>query len=548
MGINTTLLFFLLLIPISGLIALVGDRIGHRMGKKRHSFLGLRPRHTAAVFTVGSGIGISLVTFGLMYASSETFRDVLARGAALKRINRQLQSQNADLGAANLTATQRIAALNIAEQKAESEKLAAESARAEAQKRKSAAENRADDARKSLAQAEATLRGERLRLTGTSAALETAKGRVSEARALLDGANRQRDRAATEAQLAEGRVRDARREVDRSSAKIATADRTFHEVTKYQSEKLIQQRRQLALQIAQLARQEQRLTDQSSLLMERAVQLDDQSRLAERQRDQLARLGDEVKQLERKRDETQLALAATVSSARTLRDGRITYRVGEEIARISLGPGDSIWKVENHLEGLLTAGGKKAEARGARPGGELSRAALIPTHQLESGGNVTELDALRTASASIRKANQDVVVVLVAMSNAVVGEPVSADLRILRNPVVLKAGAALGEITLPDTRSRQDTADRLFAFLSGDVRGALLEAGVIPATLGDDPSEASVATLTGDEWLSLLEQARQAGPQARVVVRAAKDLHAADPVRLSFDVRSLTAKASVRRP
>ena len=153
------------------------------------------------------------------------------------------------------------------------------------------------------------------------------------------------------------------------------------------------------------------------------------------------------------------------------------------------------------------------------------------------------------ASKSIREANQDVVVVLVASSNAVVGEPVPTDLKILRNPVVLRAGAALGTVNLPDTRSRQDCADRLFAFLSGDVRAALLDAGVIPPTLGD-ASETSIVTLSGDEWLSLLESTRQYGSRARVVVKIASDLRAADPVRLQFEVKPLAAPAlaSDRRP
>ena len=51
---NVTLLFFLLLIPLAGFIAWAGDRIGHRTGKKRQSIFGLRPRHTAMVFTIGS--------------------------------------------------------------------------------------------------------------------------------------------------------------------------------------------------------------------------------------------------------------------------------------------------------------------------------------------------------------------------------------------------------------------------------------------------------------------------------------------------------------
>ena len=50
MAINTTLLFFLLLVPLSGLIALVGDRIGHR-----NLLCGMRAIYTMlAVYSMNS--------------------------------------------------------------------------------------------------------------------------------------------------------------------------------------------------------------------------------------------------------------------------------------------------------------------------------------------------------------------------------------------------------------------------------------------------------------------------------------------------------------
>jgi hypothetical protein len=151
---------------------------------------------------------------------------------------------------------------------------------------------------------------------------------------------------------------------------------------------------------------------------------------------------------------------------------------------------------------------------------------------------MAETDVLREVSTAIRKAGEEVVVVLLSTENAVTGEPVRADMRVLRNPLVFKAGASLGEVILPDTRVRQDTADRLYAFLRGEVREKLLSAGVIPPVLGDD-SEPSLVTLTGDEWLSLLDDARHAGWRARVTVRCARDLRAADPVRLTFEIKGL---------
>jgi uncharacterized protein (DUF3084 family) len=91
---NVALLFFLLLVPLSGFIAWAGDRIGHKSGKKRHTLFGLRPRHTATLITIAAGMCISLVSFGIMWGLSGTFREVMARGAELLQENKRLSREN----------------------------------------------------------------------------------------------------------------------------------------------------------------------------------------------------------------------------------------------------------------------------------------------------------------------------------------------------------------------------------------------------------------------------------------------------------------------
>src|SRR5882762_10089767 len=93
---NVTLLFVVLLFPLAGFIAWAGDRIGHRTGKKRHTLLGLRPRHTAILFTIGSGVLIVAVSFGAFWLSSESFRMVVQQGETLYRNNLRLKTENVE--------------------------------------------------------------------------------------------------------------------------------------------------------------------------------------------------------------------------------------------------------------------------------------------------------------------------------------------------------------------------------------------------------------------------------------------------------------------
>ena len=70
-----TLIFVLAV--VGGVIAFIGDRLGTRIGKKKLSIFGLRPRHTAVIVTIFTGICITTVTFGIMAAVSENVRTAL---------------------------------------------------------------------------------------------------------------------------------------------------------------------------------------------------------------------------------------------------------------------------------------------------------------------------------------------------------------------------------------------------------------------------------------------------------------------------------------
>ena len=45
----------LVLAVVGGVIAFIGDRLGTRIGKKKLSIFGLRPRHTAVIVTILRG-------------------------------------------------------------------------------------------------------------------------------------------------------------------------------------------------------------------------------------------------------------------------------------------------------------------------------------------------------------------------------------------------------------------------------------------------------------------------------------------------------------
>ena len=79
-----------LLVLVSGAIAYIGNLVGRNIGRRRLTLFGLRPRHTAQVITVVSGMLIALVTLAAVLLVSADARTALFRF-------RELQAQTARL-------------------------------------------------------------------------------------------------------------------------------------------------------------------------------------------------------------------------------------------------------------------------------------------------------------------------------------------------------------------------------------------------------------------------------------------------------------------
>ncbi len=67
------------LILLSGVIALVGNIVGRNIGRGRLSLFGLRPRHTAQLVTVATGMVITVTTLVVVLVISQAARDAFFR-------------------------------------------------------------------------------------------------------------------------------------------------------------------------------------------------------------------------------------------------------------------------------------------------------------------------------------------------------------------------------------------------------------------------------------------------------------------------------------
>lgn len=94
---STYILIFATLF-LGGLIALLGDRLGTKVGKARLRLFKLRPRQTATVITIVAGTLISASTLGILLLLSESLRDGLFE---LDDIKKELRGVKRNLNQAN---------------------------------------------------------------------------------------------------------------------------------------------------------------------------------------------------------------------------------------------------------------------------------------------------------------------------------------------------------------------------------------------------------------------------------------------------------------
>jgi uncharacterized protein (DUF3084 family) len=89
----TGAVFILVLILVSGLVAFIGNLVGRGIGRRRLTLLGIRPRYTAQIITVVTGMLITVVTLAAVLLVSEDARQALFNLREIQQQTRDLENQ-----------------------------------------------------------------------------------------------------------------------------------------------------------------------------------------------------------------------------------------------------------------------------------------------------------------------------------------------------------------------------------------------------------------------------------------------------------------------
>ncbi|VBB09286.1 Hypothetical protein LUCI_4576 [Lucifera butyrica] len=89
------------LVVMGGAIAYIGDKLGTKVGKRKLTIFGLRPKHTSIVVTVITGILIAASTLGILTLTSQNVRTALfgmeALRAQLDTLSQEVRAKSVEL-------------------------------------------------------------------------------------------------------------------------------------------------------------------------------------------------------------------------------------------------------------------------------------------------------------------------------------------------------------------------------------------------------------------------------------------------------------------
>jgi len=469
---GAVVIFAFILFVMGGVTAYMGDRLGSYIGKKRHSTFGLRPRHTAMLWTVVSGGAIAVGTLLLFVALNNTFNTALIRGPQLLETNRLLEKQNSKLTKHNSATERQAQADNLragqAQQKAES-----------AQAQASQAQQTLLLVRSELGRAKSTLTLSRQNLELRQRDLAQAQQNLAATQQDLGRTHKELITAKDRVQIARHGVSMAQRQYRVASNQVIRANQSVLELVKNQD--------RLHAENDHLARQNR--AQQDLLTASQGHTL-----------------------IFRREEELGRTVVSAHQPLESLRRELAVFLDQVELTARQHGAGGQ----DNSPAIVIPAPGENA-ARSA----EAREAAL---------------DALSQNIADQGGFMPSIVIVADARYNTFKGEPVPLDLRPYANVMVFPKGTVIASSALDGGQPEDVILKRLQAFLTEQVRTAALQRGIIPLHDPQSGEPLVGQPIDTPTSLALVKQIQQAGPGARITAAAAEDTFSGDLVHLDLRV------------
>ncbi|MDH7601872.1 MAG: DUF3084 domain-containing protein [Armatimonadota bacterium] len=500
-----TILFVAVVILVSGFIAYFGDQLGRWMGKRRLTLWRLRPRHTAYAVTAVTGMLIAAFTLAALVSVNSQFKRLLTEGEHILARNVELTHRNEQLAAR----------IRLLEQKRDELRREVDRQRREVAAAREAA----------LRAADARVKAERARVKA-EAAVKRLQEEIAARQRDLERLTRSRDEA--EAKLREKAAELARlqNELAKVRADLEVAQKNVTIARAQQAEAL----KRLADAQSRLSETNQKLADAQKLLQDQQKAIAEQQETLRLQQQAIVELGKARLQAER----------AAMEFERKLIGGDIRFRQGDEIARGTISPRQSVFGIKGDLFSLLDTASQRALERGAGIGPN-GRAVAVEFTQPVGTDYVVRIENESTcvqmaAEAIAQSAFQpyDALVQVVCSRNSLAGEQVRVKLVLYYNTLAYRKGDKIAETKLDGRVSEGRVLLALISFLQNEVSKAAVKAGIIPVanpdprmSLGSDPRSQVEALM------AVVERIKAVNAKVNVEVYASSDIFAAGPLNMN---------------
>ncbi len=523
-----TILALALWVVLGGFISYYGDLQGRRWGKKRVSWFGLRPKHTAILITSLTGGVIALFSVLSLMIIAPKVRDVVLQGA-------QAIQENRDLIAAQKKQQIEQKALDLAQKhKQEHDTEVARLAQIDNNARKAAGQ-------RELAGLNSRLRAAQAQLLPLQARVNTllSKAAVLESKSkTLRKDNQTLTTATANSAIINEQLGKQNVEFSHQNSDLVKQVKVHEAEVKQLENKytfLLNQQKSLISSNDSFYNESKRLQQEREDLKQRIAELKhdrDEALDLIQQRDQLYSQIDKLSQL----------IASKYSS---LRQGRVVLRAGVELGRVSLVAHLRYDAVKKQLADALTTASDNARRFGAAPDDSGKAALLVPHLSPTLTGNEVhdENQQLDEFANDWSGKDQTYVIVASTVSNCLAGEPAYIELHQYKVFRVFAKGTAVASKTIDGHSSIDDITNNLMSFLQKDVKTAALKAGTIPI-VEPESGAAEVGVLGTGELFKLMDQVRKIHGPVLLTARAKQDLSSADRLNLTFHVSRIPTQAA----
>jgi uncharacterized protein (DUF3084 family) len=500
----TSVLFVVAMVVVGGAIGYFADVLGRNIGKKRRTLLGLRPRHTAAIFTIVAGMLIPLATTLVLFGLSSDVRVWMREGrtAVLQRDKKieELREMTRQFNEKTRLVAQR----------------SDEVRRLESQRRKTQSE--LDEQRRRLTQ----IRVERARLEARIRELQRSLGSIKQEYSALKGRYSE----------LEPKYQRVSRDFTRVNAELDEAYRRNIEL------QLETGKREAAVRDLESKRNElQGRVDKANSELERVQTEFDRAREQyaqdiARAQSELASARSELETTKADIESLKTASGMLIANVDKARLSPMIFRFQDEIARLTVKPGSSRPEAEAALMALLRATRAEAEKRGAKGRTENEPSAgfaeLTVDNKVVSPAQQAEAVVTRLVGGK-----DETALVAYSLWNSFVGEHVPVRVTAYPNPVVFRQGETISQADIDGRETDDRVLKQIEDLLVQKVRQRALQQRMIPVAGSQQP----FGMLSSEEVLNLVELIRSTGRIVRVAAVAARETRAADQLRLEFRLR-----------